>query len=47
MARPLHFRITEHEKLEAVKQNAGNFDAFMCLTSAAKAQAAQARVLVS
>ena len=28
----LHFCITEHEKSEALRQNAGNFDAFMSLT---------------
>jgi hypothetical protein len=33
---PLHFRLTEHEKSEALKQNAGNFDATMRLTSLAR-----------
>ena len=33
---PLHFRITEHEKSEALRQNAGNFDAFMSLTPFAR-----------
>ena len=33
---PLHFRLTEHGKSEALKQNAGNFDAMMRLTSLAR-----------
>ena len=33
---PLHFCITEHEKSEALRQNAGNFDAFMSLTPFAR-----------
>ncbi|CAB4030534.1 Transposon Tf2-6 poly [Paramuricea clavata] len=33
---PLHFRLTEHEKSEALKLNAGNFEAHMCLTSLAR-----------
>ena len=35
---PLHFCMTEHEKLEALKQNAENFDACMCLTLHAKCE---------
>jgi hypothetical protein len=35
---PLHFRITEHEKSEALKQNSGNFDTGMCLTHQAKSE---------
>ncbi len=33
---PLHFRLTEHEKSKALKQNAGNFDAMMSLTPLAR-----------
>ncbi|XP_028412548.1 uncharacterized protein LOC114535439 [Dendronephthya gigantea] len=33
---PLHFRLTEHEKTEALKQNAQNFDALMRLTPLAR-----------
>ena len=33
---PLHFRLTEHEKSEALKLNAGNFEACMYLTSLAR-----------
>ena len=32
----LHFRLTEHENSEALKLNAGNFEACMCLTSLAR-----------
>ena len=33
---PLHFRVTEHEKSEALKQKAGDFDATMSLTPQAR-----------
>ena len=35
---PLHYRLTEGEKTEALKQKAGNFDAHMCLTQCAKSE---------
>ena len=35
---PLHFRITEGVKSEALKQNSGNFEAHMCLTPLAKCE---------
>lgn len=35
---PLHFRITEGGKSEALKQSAGNFEAHMCLTPLAKCE---------
>ena len=33
---PLQFRITAHKNSEALRQNAGNFDAFMSLTPFAR-----------
>ena len=33
---PLHFRVTEHERSEALNQKAGNFDAMMSLTPQAR-----------
>ena len=35
---PLHYRLTEGEKTEALKQKAGNVDAHMCLTKCAKSE---------